>query len=110
LRDRKPCWAIATPGGLSQTVTLTQVLSGMIDRDLTPSEAISEPRWCLGRGRELLIERDYEGIPPSTIEGERINIQHDPYGFGSAKVVAWSHEAGMSAAADGRRDAAASAF
>lgn len=106
MRDGAPRWALASPGGLSQTATLAQVLSGLVDRGLTPAEAVAQPRWCLSREREVLIEQQH----PGGVEDSGQTVRDDPYAFGSAKVVQWGQGDGLVAAADGRRNAGAAAF
>ncbi|WP_423455911.1 gamma-glutamyltransferase [Ottowia sp. VDI28] len=109
MRDGLPRWALASPGGLSQTATLAQVLSGLVDQGLTPAKAVAQPRWCLSREREVLIEQHYPcGI--GTGETGGLKVRDDPYAFGSAKVVEWSLGGGLIAAADGRRNAKATAI
>jgi gamma-glutamyltranspeptidase / glutathione hydrolase len=102
--DGAPRWALASPGGLSQTVTLTQVLGNLVDRGMRPAAATAAPRWCLSRGREVLIEPSYSGLPQALLGVVR--VVDDPYSFGSAKVVAWETDGRLTASADGRRDAA----
>lgn len=102
----RPRWALASPGGLSQTVTLTQVLGNLVDLGMPPADAISQPRWCLDRSRGVLIEPAYPDLPESLRQAHALRVQDDPYSFGSAKVVAWTPEGNLSASADRRRDAA----
>lgn len=106
MRDGAPRWALASPGGLSQTATLAQVLSGLVDQGLMPADAVAQPRWCLSREREVLIEKCH----PGGAEESRLSVRDDPYAFGSAKVLQWNLDGGLEAAADGRRNASAAAF
>lgn len=111
LEHGRPRWAVASPGGLSQTVTLTQVLSHLIDGGCSPAESVALPRWSLGRQREVLIEPAFAPLPLDLLQREGIVVRDDPYSFGSAKVVAWGNGGGaLIASADGRRDAGASAY
>jgi gamma-glutamyltranspeptidase len=71
---------------------------------MRPAAAIAAPRWCLSRGREVLIEPSYSGLPQALLGVVR--VVDDPYSFGSAKVVAWETDGRLTASADGRRDAA----
>lgn len=106
MRDGAPRWALASPGGLSQTATLAQVLSGVVDQGLSPAEAVAQPRWCLSREREVLIEQHH----PCGMDESGLNVRDDPYAFGSAKAVQWDRGGSLVAAADGRRNAGAAAF
>jgi gamma-glutamyltranspeptidase/glutathione hydrolase len=97
--------AVASPGGISQTVTCAQFLNSVIDGGHSIADAVDAPRWCLGRAREVLIAPDYP-------EGDRILRRHDdvqvgndPYFFGSLKAVCRSAEGTLTGVADRRRSA-----
>ncbi|MGD9945160.1 MAG: gamma-glutamyltransferase family protein [Burkholderiaceae bacterium] len=117
LRDGRPCIAVASPGGLSQTVTLTQVISNLIDLELPASQAIEAPRWCLGRKREIFAEPALADALPKADAAAGSNgqpngqpvVRYDPYSFGSAKAIVWQPDGEIVAAADSRRDASAAA-
>lgn len=100
-----PRWALASPGGLSQSVTLAQVLVNLMDRKLSPADAISAPRWCLSRNRDVLVEPAFRDLLQGYGNMDGFKVQHDTYSFGSAKLVAWEADGGLTASADWRRDA-----
>ena len=99
---------LGTPGGPGQTVTLTQVLSNLVDLKMNISEAVHTPRWSQGRQGEPLVEADVPddvvatleaaGIPVSTIEGG------SPF-FGSAEGIEIGSDGVLRGAADHRREA-----
>lgn len=97
-------FAFASPGGISQTVTGTQLVCNLLDRGLDLASAIAAPRWSLSRSREVLVEPDFA----QPAEGAR--AVDDPYSFGSVKAVSRSPEGLLQAAADTRRSAAAFAI
>lgn len=99
---------LGTPGGPGQTVTLTQVLSNLVDLEMNISEAVHTPRWSQGRQGEPLVEADVPGdvvptleaagIPVSTIEGG------SPF-FGSAEGIEIGSDGVLRGAVDHRREA-----
>lgn len=106
-RHGMPRWALASPGGLSQTATLVQVLTNLMDQGCSPAQAVAAPRWCLSREREVLVEPGHPGMAGSSAGA--LTVREDPYAFGSAKLVQWERDGTLTAAADGRRNAGAAA-
>ena len=112
-RDGTLRYALATPGGLSQTLTNVQVLSHLIDCGFDVQQSVEFPRWCNSKSGEFLIER---GFPRHFIDvllrdmGQRAVVRDDAYSFGSAKVVELTPEGTLAGGADFRREAFALGF
>ncbi|MGE5147709.1 MAG: gamma-glutamyltransferase [Candidatus Eiseniibacteriota bacterium] len=106
-RDGAARLAVASPGGVSQTVTCAQFLNSVIDGGHGIAEAIDAPRWCLGRSREVLIEPDYPECERILRRHDDVQVGNDPYFFGSLKAVCRSPDGTLTGAADRRRSAAA---
>lgn len=102
-------WALASPGGISQTATLAQVIGALIDEGVDAAQAVARPRWCLSREGHILIEPAHPGYSDSLRDEFALTQREDPYAFGSAKAVAWCTDGQLQAAADPRRDAAGAA-
>lgn len=102
----EPRWALATPGGVSQTVTLAQVASRLIDLRDSIADAVDAPRWCLSRMRSVLLEPRHPAAELGRRHPERFLIKDDPYSFGSVKLVERDGSR-LQAYADQRRNAAA---
>ncbi len=111
MREGRLAWVLASPGGMSQTTTAVQVLMNLIDRGMTPRDAVDDFRWATDRKGGLLLEprmpRDVEAA--LTARGLPAVYVDDEYIFGSAKVIAVAADDSLIAAADGRRFAAAAA-
>jgi gamma-glutamyltranspeptidase/glutathione hydrolase len=107
-RDGAMRYAMATPGGLSQTLTNVQVLSHLIDCGFDVQQAVEFPRWCNSKSGRLLIER---GFPKDFTEGllrdlgQRAVVRDDGYFYGSAKVVELGSQGTLAGGADFRREA-----
>lgn len=107
-RDGALRYAMATPGGLSQTLTNVQVLSHLIDCGFNVQQAVEFPRWCNSKRGQFLIER---GFPKHFTEvllrdmGCRAVVRDDGYSYGSAKVVELAREGTLAGGADFRREA-----
>lgn len=99
-----PRWGLATPGGLSQTATLAQVISNLIDRKMDIASAVEAPRWCLSRTRQVLLEPDYPYQEADYLQGKNAVVMDDPYSFGSVKIVEY-HQGRVFSYADTRRNA-----
>lgn len=107
LRDGRPRYLMATPGGPGQTLSMVQILSNLVDRGMELTEAIEAPRWSVSLDRSFLLE---EGFPRGVAE-ELGRRGHDvAYGsgssyFGSAKVIELLEGGALAGGADTRREA-----
>ena len=102
-----------SPGGVSQTTTGYQMVTGALDSNATLGELVSRPRWSLSRDGTVLLE---PGMPAQVAQQLRSqglqveeNSQHEFY-FGSVKVVRRQSTGWLEAAADIRRQAVAMAW
>jgi gamma-glutamyltranspeptidase/glutathione hydrolase len=106
-RDDRVRFALASPGGISQTLTNVQVITQLLDAGLDIATAVEAPRWCTTRGGEYLVEY---GIPENVVTtlaamGHKVRKADDPYFYGSAKVIERLRSGNLSGAADHRREA-----
>jgi gamma-glutamyltranspeptidase len=106
-RDGKLRYALASPGGISQTLTNAQVLTHLIDAGADVAQAVEAARWCNARSGEFLIEG---GFPPDAVTrlaamGHRVTRAPDPYFYGSAKAIELLPAGTLAGAADHRREA-----
>ncbi len=108
-REGKLRFAMATPGGLSQTLTNVQVLSHLLDGGLDVQAAVEHPRWCNTKTGEFLIECQYAEKLVAELAGLGHNAKRldDGYFYGSAKVVELLSSGNLAGGADFRREAAA---
>jgi gamma-glutamyltranspeptidase/glutathione hydrolase len=106
-RDGNLRFAMATPGGLSQTLTNAQVLSYLLDCGMDVQQAVEAPRWCNTRRGDFLLERSFpEDFPAKLSErGHRAERRDDGYFYGSAKVVEALSAGSLAGGADFRREA-----
>jgi gamma-glutamyltranspeptidase/glutathione hydrolase len=101
-------FALGTPGGPGQTITLAQVLQALLDANRPLREAITAPRWSMDLGAAALVEAT---MPPSTIAGaQRLGIaleqaKPDSPFFGSAEGIERAADGTLTGVADFRRDA-----
>ncbi len=103
----RPRFAMASPGGISQTLTASQVLTELLDRGRDVSAAVEAPRWCNRKSGDFLVEPSY---PADIVErlgamGHKARRAGDPYYFGSAKVIEWLPSGNLAGAGDHRREA-----
>lgn len=113
LEHGQACIAGVSPGGVSQTTTGFQLVTGALDPSLSLGEVVSRPRWSLARDGEVLLE---PAMPPGLADALRTrghtvqeDSQHEFY-FGSAKVIRRVQGGLIEAAADSRRQATAQAW
>jgi gamma-glutamyltranspeptidase len=106
-RDGNLRFAMATPGGLSQTLTNMQVLSYLVDCGMDVQQAVEAPRWCNTRRGDFLLERSFpEDFAAKLSErGHRAERRDDGYFYGSAKVVEALPTGTLAGGADFRREA-----
>lgn len=108
-RDRRLRYVMATPGGISQTLTNVQVLNYLIDGGMDVAAAVDAPRWCNTKTGDFLIEASFphEVIATLAAMGHRAEIADDPYFYGSAKAIEFLASGMLAGAGDRHREAAA---
>jgi gamma-glutamyltranspeptidase/glutathione hydrolase len=101
-------YAIGTPGGPGQTLTISQVLQAVLDRGASLEEAIATPRWSQDLGSAAVVEHN---LPQATVEAMKrtgIELQmaqpNSPF-FGSAEGIHRGTDGRFTGVADFRRDA-----
>jgi len=106
-RDGAFRFALATPGGLSQTLTNVQVLSHLLDCGFDAQKAVEFPRWCNTRSGDFLIETSFPDrfVTGLAQFGHRAERRDDGYFYGSAKLVEKLENGALAAGADFRREA-----
>ncbi|WP_082625004.1 gamma-glutamyltransferase family protein [Paraburkholderia caribensis] len=110
LRDGRPVWCAASPGGVSQTTTGVQFLTNVLDARMTLTDAIDAPRWSLSREGELLCEPGFSESVIERLEALGIAVVRDslhPFYFGSLKAIHLHRDGVLEASADLRREASA---
>ncbi len=110
---RACCMAGASPGGVSQTTTGFQLITGALSSTSTLGSLVSGPRWSLSRDGAVLLEPGIAGEVAEQLRqhGHTVieNSNHEFY-FGSAKLVRRSGSGWLEVAADMRRQAFALAW
>jgi gamma-glutamyltranspeptidase/glutathione hydrolase len=106
-RDGRIRYALATPGGLSQTLTNVQVLSYLLDYGCDVAAAVEAPRWCNTRTGDVLIDGEFH---PSVLAelaamGHKAEPAEDAYFYGSAKAIELLDAGTLAGGADYRREA-----
>jgi gamma-glutamyltranspeptidase/glutathione hydrolase len=109
LREGKPRFVMATPGGLSQTLTNVQVLNYLIDDGLDVQAAVEAPRWCNTSSGAFLLGSEFpEGTAEALAQlGHKATQRDDGYYYGSAKVIEFLASGNFAGGADYRREALA---
>jgi gamma-glutamyltranspeptidase len=103
----RPRFALASPGGISQTLTGAQMMFELLDRGSDVAAAVEAPRWCNRKGGDFLIEPFFPETMPAELArwGHTARRGGDPYFFGSAKCVEWLAGGNLAGAGDHRREA-----
>lgn len=103
-------YALGTPGGPGQTITLSQVIQAGLELGLPLEEAITAPRWSMDLGSQAVVE---DSMPQASVEGARkLGVTLDkaqpnsPF-FGSAEGIERLPDGALKGVADFRRDASA---
>jgi gamma-glutamyltranspeptidase len=105
--DGRVRYIVASPGGLSQTLTNTQVLTHLIDGGTDVATAVEAPRWCNTKSGDFLIEPEFSEsvIPILATMGHAARRADDAYFYGSAKALEILPTGNLAGAADHRREA-----
>jgi len=107
-RDGRLRYVLASPGGLSQTVTNTQVLGRLIDDGVDVAAAVEAPRWCnTASGGDFLMELELPEafIPVLAAMGHKARRAEDAFFYGSAKALEILPFGNLAGAGDHRREA-----
>jgi gamma-glutamyltranspeptidase len=107
-RDGRLRYVLASPGGLSQTVTNTQVLGRLIDDGVDVAAAVEAPRWCnTASGGDFLLERELPEafLPVLAGMGHQARRAEDAFYYGSAKALEILPSGNFAGAGDHRREA-----
>lgn len=106
-REGRLRYAVATPGGLSQTLTNVQVLNYLIDEGYDVAAAVEAPRWCNTRSGDVLLDGEFApAIVHELAEmGHRAERAEDAYFYGSAKAIELLDSGALAGGADYRREA-----
>jgi gamma-glutamyltranspeptidase/glutathione hydrolase len=105
-------YVTVTPGGVGQTLTLTQILTDLIEYRLDLQDAVVLPRWSMDQSGQCYIESGLEGevaANPAAYRGETIKVAtpQQRFFFGSVEAIELSKDKKLKAVADFRRDARA---
>jgi len=108
-RDGCARYALATPGGISQTLTNVQVINYLIDGGMDVAAAVDAPRWCNTKTGEFLLEASFPESIIATLAdmGHSASQADDPYYYGSAKAIELLPSGMLAGAGDRHREAAA---
>ncbi|MBI4455120.1 MAG: gamma-glutamyltransferase [Acidobacteria bacterium] len=99
---------LGTPGGPGQTVTLTQVLTNLVDLGMDLEQAVETPRWSLDLAGKALVEHGIDDPVLARLHALGYQVERGPAGslfFGSAEAIALLPGGVLCGAADGRREA-----
>jgi gamma-glutamyltranspeptidase / glutathione hydrolase len=111
-RDGHVRYVLASPGGVSQTLTNAQVLTHLVDGGRDVAQAVEAPRWCNTVGGQFLIDSQFPEavLPELAAMGHTVARTEDPYFYGSAKAIERLPSGMLAGAADYRREAFALGF
>jgi gamma-glutamyltranspeptidase/glutathione hydrolase len=100
-------YALATPGGLSQTLTNVQVLNALIDEGRDVQAAVEAPRWCNTRTGDVLLDGEFADSLAAELAafGHQAARADDAYFYGSAKAIELLEAGTLAGGADYRREA-----
>lgn len=112
LKDGRVRYALASPGGSSQTLTNAQVLTQLLDGGRDVAAAVEAPRWCNTQDGTFLIEGEFPEtiVPRLAAMGHEVARAPDPYYYGSAKAIEIMPSGVLAGAGDHRREAFALGF
>jgi gamma-glutamyltranspeptidase/glutathione hydrolase len=100
-------FALATPGGLSQTLTNIQVLSYLVDEGRDVAAAVEAPRWCNTKSGDVLLDGEFSPQVAAELArmGHKAERAEDAYFYGSAKAIELLDTGTLAGGADYRREA-----
>ena len=101
--------AMATPGGISQTISCVQVMVNRLDRGWDLAQAIDAPRWSTDRFGAKVIETAFEDgvVAQLATKGHAVTRASGSNFFGSVKAIEQMPDGSLLGHADHRREATA---
>lgn len=113
LKEGKPYAVMGSPGGTTIISTVAQIISNLVDHDMTMQEAVDAPRISGFRNNTIA----YEARIPQTVIDRLVEIGHicdksDDWNrsFGSVNAVRYAPDGTLDGAGDPRRDGKALGF
>ena len=110
----RPFMTLGSPGATRIIATVAQIISNVIDNNMSIQDAIDAPRWFTMASGQVHLEGR---LPYSTVNNIRalgydVNLRSDwDNYFGGVQAVLFDHDAGrLHGGADPRRDGEARAF
>jgi gamma-glutamyltranspeptidase len=107
-KDGRLRYAVTTPGGPGQTLTLAQVMQALFEEGASLSQAIQAPRWTMDLAGHSLFEHTMSEALVKGVQdlGEPMKAAEpgSPF-FGSVKGIELQEDNTLIGAADDRRDA-----
>ncbi len=105
--EGRPRYALASPGGISQTLTGAQLLVSLLDKHYDVAAAVEAPRWCNRKDGDFLIDPSFPEDMARALRGMGHQVRRggDPYFYGSAKAIEWLPTGNLAGAGDHRREA-----
>jgi len=107
LDRNRPRYLVTTPGGPAQTISLVQVLTGLVDRGLELSQCVEGPRWSIDLGGHTLLEMGYTDETLAELGGLGFAAKRAEGAsyFGSIKAIEVMPNGVLAGMADMRREA-----
>lgn len=110
VKDGRLRFAMTTPGGPGQTLTLAQVMQAVFEEGASLEDAIRTPRWSMDLAGNALFEHTMDAALIDALHAQGVEIQAAQPGspfFGSVKGIAIQDDGRLLGVADDRRDATA---
>jgi gamma-glutamyltranspeptidase/glutathione hydrolase len=110
LQDGALRMVLGSPGGPGQTITLVQAITNHIDRGLSMTQAIAEPRWSYDLDRRVILEQgvsDAVAVALGELSIKTIRPPSETPYFGSVKAITVDGDGYLHGFTDPRREAAA---
>ena len=114
--EGNPFMTVGSPGGLRIFPTVAQVVSHVIDHDMTIQEAIDTPRIFDNAGNKINYESGENGLKPETVKAledmghEMVERGEWDLYFGGVQGIVYREDGTLHGGADPRRDGKAVGF
>ncbi len=112
-KDGRLKMLLSTPGGTGQTITLTQVLTNVVDFSLSIDQSVDRPRWSMDIDGNFVVEPEIADATVEMLNASGFAVRKatpaQRFFFGSAECIDIAPDR-FTAVADHRRDAFAAAI
>lgn len=107
-KDGKALGPFGVMGGYMQPQGHVQVVQNLVDLHLNPQMALDAPRWQWTRGKDILLEPEFDRTIAESLRkrGHNITVADDRISFGRGQIILRNEQGVLTGGTESRTDSA----